>query len=462
MTTSSSLSSMSPVSSAIDYFLSNIQSPSVIYIGFSGGLDSTVLLHALNKVIQNEGDRFKLKAIYIDHGLQAESKGWSVHCQQVCDSLAVELVSLEIELGSFARKGLEAIARTERYKAISGVIEEDSDGCSYLVTGHHQRDQVETLLLNLFRGAGVNGLAAMPFCKDVYSELGSKFKHCRPLLKVPYRDLVEYSEYHQLSYINDQSNQDTQFRRNFVRHDVLQVIESLWPDVQASISNTASHMQETSELLDNFAQKSLSSSKNSCCYIGLFDIQQIPWIEQKNTIRFWFKKNWPGVILSSVHYEWIKKALLNYSNSQNKNFCYKLSTGELRLYKDRLYYLKNKPVAFYLELEEVESLFEVGCNASRNFVFKNIVLEDISHAILRSISTEDNVDKKHIKAFFQRHDIPVWEREFWPVLELQSGRVAVLGCQKCTGLNESLFDKNPSEKQIGLSYLQRMELMQLV
>lgn len=463
MTNSSSLSSLSPVKTAVDSFLFNIKSPSVIYVALSGGLDSTVLLHALNEAIQNQNDRFKLKAIYVDHGLQSESNEWSVHCQQVCDNLGVEFVSLKIELGSFSRKGLEAIARTERYKAISEVIDGASSSSKpYLVTGHHQRDQVETLLLNLFRGAGVNGLAAMPFCKENYSDSGFVFKHCRPLLQVPYRELAKYSEYYQLTYINDQTNQDTQFRRNFVRHDVLKVIESSWPDVQTSISNTASHMQEASELLDNYAQKSLADTNSSCCFIRLRNIQEVPWIEQKNTIRFWFKKNWPEIVLSSTHYDWIKTSLSNYQNSQNKSFSYQLSRGELRVYKDRLYYLKNKPVAFSLALKEVEGLFESRSNSFNIFFFKNNALGNLSNAVLRSISTKDGVDKKQIKAFFQSHEIPVWEREFWPVLELGSGEVIVLGCDKCTVFDKKFLDKNASEKQIGLSYTQRMELMQLV
>ena len=462
MATSSSLSSLSPVKSAVDSFLSKIKSPCVIYVAFSGGLDSTVLLHALNEATQNQTVNFKLKAIYVDHALQAESEAWSIHCKQVCNSLSVGFVSLKIELASFSRKGLEATARTERYKAMAEVIEEASSDKALLVTGHHQRDQVETLLLNLFRGAGVNGLAAMPFCKKRYTDSGLVFEHCRPLLKVPYTELVKYSEYHQLTYINDQTNQDTQFRRNFVRHDVLKVIESSWPDVQASISNTASHMQEACELLDNFAQKSLTDSDSSRCFIGLRNIQQTPWVEQKNTIRFWFKQNWPGVVLSSMHYEWIKTSWLNYSNSQNKNFCYQLSSGELRVYKDRLYYLKNKPVSFSLALKEVEGLFESRLDSFNDFFFKNIALGNLSNAVLRSISTKDGVDKKQIKAFFQSHEIPVWEREFWPVLELDNGEVVVLGCDRCTGVNKNLLDKNTAEKQIGLSYSQRMELMQLL
>ena len=471
MANSSSLSSLSPVNTAVNYFLSSIKSSSVIYVAFSGGLDSTVLLHALNEAIQNENENynFKLKAIYVDHGLQADSKAWSLHCQQVCDGLAVEFVSLEIELGSFSRKGLEAIARTERYKAITEVIEKASASESYLITGHHQRDQAETLLLNLFRGAGVNGLAAMPFCKESYSSSGFVVKHCRPLLKVPYSELGKYSESHQLKYINDQTNQDTQFRRNFVRHDVLKVIESSWPDVQASISNTANHMQEASQLLDIFAQKSLSVTFSSCCFIALHKMEEVSWIEQKNTIRFWFKQNWPGIVLSSGHYEWIKRSLLNYEDSQNQNFSYQLSSGYLRVYKDRLYYLKNKPIAFSLVLKEADSLSEVRpgllnefLDGFNNFIFKNIDLNKSSNAILRSILTTDEINKKHLKSFFQSHDIPVWERAFWPVLELESGEVVVLGCEKCTDVHNDFVDKNASEKHIGLSYARRMELMQLV
>ncbi|WEJ61553.1 tRNA lysidine(34) synthetase TilS [Thiomicrorhabdus lithotrophica] len=462
MAISSSLSSLSSIKSAVDSFLSKIKSPCVIHVAFSGGLDSTVLLHALNQAIQNQSISFKLKAIYVDHGLQAESKEWSDHCKQVCNSLNVEFVSLKVDLASFSRKGLEATARTERYKAMAEVIEEVSSDKSFLVTGHHQRDQVETLLLNLFRGAGINGLSAMPFCIKRYTDSGFVFEHYRPLLKVPYTELVKYSEYNQLIYINDQSNQDTQFRRNFVRHDVLKGIESLWPDVQASISNTASHMQEASELLDNFAQKSLADTCFSSCFIGLRNIQQIPWVEQKNTIRFWFKQNWPGVVLSSMHYEWIKNSWLNYSNSQNKNFCYQLSSGELRVYKDRLYYLKNKPVAFSLALKDVENLFGSTFDLFDDFLFKNISLGDVSNANLRSISPKDVVDKKQMKTFFQSHDIPVWERGVWPVLELENGEVVVLGCEQCTSVNKELLEKNTAIKQIGLSHSQRMELMQLL
>ncbi|BCN93419.1 tRNA(Ile)-lysidine synthase [Thiomicrorhabdus immobilis] len=467
-----------PVQEAVQCFLSSINPDSQLYLAFSGGLDSSVLLHALAGQRQAKHGYVSLTAIYVNHGIQKDSLAWREHCREVCSSLQVEFISIDIELGSYSREGLESKARKLRYQAFESIIKKASKPDSYLLTGHHQRDQAETFLLNLFRGSGVNGLAAMPKVKMVQSGDVFKYQHIRPLLNIPYRCLQDYAEYYQLRHVVDESNAEIRFRRNYVRHKLLPEIESTWPIAQSTLASTAIHMQEASKLLDKLAGNSLKQLKFSSCFIELVDIEELEWVEQKNIIRFWLKRYWPGVVLNSAHYEWILDAFLNFTSSQNQNYGYQLSKGELRLYKTRLYYLANMPKPFEKECElasiGLEGVADVDSERqdvveaySELFVFKNSGLCSFSKVKLRSIKADDQVNRKQLKKFFQSNDIPVWEREFWPVIELADKTVFVLGCERCAdgdagGLKLESLQKDAvldKTEQVGLSYWQRMKLM---
>jgi tRNA(Ile)-lysidine synthase len=187
------------------------------HIAFSGGLDSTVLLHLL--ATRAKIDKLPpLSAIHVHHGLQAAADAWPAHCQFVCDALGVPLRVIRVQVQQGA--SLERAARDARYQAFAEV----TGAGELLVTGQHRDDQAETLLFRLLRGAGVRGLAAMPAQRPLADGY-----LVRPLLDVSRAELEAYAREHQLTWIEDPSNADPRFSRNYLRHHVFPRLTERWP-----------------------------------------------------------------------------------------------------------------------------------------------------------------------------------------------------------------------------------------
>jgi tRNA(Ile)-lysidine synthase len=208
-------------------------------IAYSGGMDSTVLLH-----LATQQSRHPVRAVYVDHGLVSESSDWATHCRQICNQLAVPFTDLKVEVDIKGGQGLEAAARTARYNALKNLLDEDE----ILLTAHHQQDQLETFLLQMLRGGGLQGLAAMPVLTNK-----NGFVHLRPLLNLAANALREYADKAGLSWIEDPSNEQREFDRNFLRHEVLPVLETRWPAAATSVTRSARLNAEAAELLDALA-----------------------------------------------------------------------------------------------------------------------------------------------------------------------------------------------------------------
>ena len=466
------LNSSSFVSQSILSFLNTLTSDQTIYVGYSGGLDSSVVLHALHRAINQGGFANQLVAIHVNHGLQAEADGWSKHCSAYCQLLAIDFMPLKVEVKPAQRQGLEAEARAQRYQAFAKAIQsnnkeklEQKQSPAILVTAHHQRDQAETLLLNLFRGAGIQGLAAMPYSKvlNEAAALDVAVRHCRPLLEVPYQALLHYAKQYQVDYIEDPSNQDSEFKRNLVRNEVLPSLGVHWNGLEQKLADSAGYMQESLELLDELAKLHLSETEYSFDYIS---VPECSIVQKKNLIRFWFKRFWPNVTLSATHFNWVLDALENYENSQNKSFSKQLKIGELRVYKRRLYYLVGSINPFQFSFSNLEALvsfinqspsvFSVGARSKEeSFVFKINKKESGLNIVLRPIQPSDSVNKKQLKAFFQKAGIPFWLRAFWPVLEFgEREQVVILGCPKCSGALQT----DETFVEVALNYSQLRQL----
>jgi len=446
----SNLAKKTSVSSSIDAFLNSINNLNTIYVAYSGGLDSSVLLHSIKHRISVLQLSIDVVALHVNHQLQECSSEWVSHCSRQALAMGVEFTELKVEIENTKRKGLEAIARQKRYQALANyVLVHDEKGV--LVTGHHQRDQAETVLLNLFRGAGVAGLAAMPVCKLI----NQKVKHCRPLLQVPYDDLVGYAESNDIAFIEDPSNQSTEFRRNFVRHKVLPEIEQAWSNAQQQISCAAQHMQEANALLESYADKDLQTIEHASLYICLQDVDKIPWMQQKNTIRYWLKRFHPTTILTAEHFRWIFDALQSYEKSQNQAYQYQLSKGSLRLYKNRLYMLQKMPCSYEYSFSQLSGFIKVCEFESKEFYpFFYNDLQGKDKVILRFLSESDQVNKKALKTYFQQNSIPSWERAFWPVLADENNQVfSILGCSGCL---PNQVDQKRNELQISRDLVWKM------
>ncbi|MCB1822500.1 MAG: tRNA lysidine(34) synthetase TilS, partial [Candidatus Competibacteraceae bacterium] len=219
-----------------------------LIIGYSGGLDSHVLLHVLATQGHHWPER-RLEAIYVDHGLHTASVAWGEHCANVCRDLNLPFRVLKIDARPTPGESPEAAARRARYTAFATELSPDAA----LLTAHHCDDQAETLLLQLLRGAGPHGLAAMP----AVSRLGEGWL-LRPFLEVDRAELLAYARTHDLQWIEDASNTDIGFDRNYLRHQVLPVLRERWPAVNRTLSRSARLCAETATWLDEEAAADLA------------------------------------------------------------------------------------------------------------------------------------------------------------------------------------------------------------
>ncbi|MHC8298190.1 tRNA lysidine(34) synthetase TilS [Pseudomonas sp. ZS1P83] len=253
-------------------------------IAFSGGLDSTVLLHLLAHLAKTESLP-ALNAIHVHHGLQAVADAWPDHCQSVCDALGVPLQVVRVQVQPGA--SLERAARDARYAAFI----EATQANEVLMTAQHRDDQAETLLFRMLRGAGVRGLSGMP-----RQRLLGKGQLLRPLLDVTRAELEAYASEHQLNWIEDPSNQNRQFSRNYLRHQVFPVLTERWPQALATMARSVAHLSEAQGLLDELAQIDLTdaSTANDFDWLGLPSLElaaleKLSAARQRNALSHWLK-----------------------------------------------------------------------------------------------------------------------------------------------------------------------------
>ncbi len=253
-------------------------------LAFSGGLDSTVLLHLLVHLAKTESLP-ALSAIHVHHGLQAAADAWPDHCQSVCDALGVPLQVVRVQVQPGA--SIERAARDARYAAFI----EATQANEVLMTAQHRDDQAETLLFRLLRGAGVRGLSGMPSERPL-----GRGHLLRPLLNVTRAELEAYATEHQLSWIEDPSNQDHQFSRNYLRHQVFPVLTARWPQAVATMARSAAHLSEAQGLLDELAQIDLAhaSTASDFDWLGLPSLElalleKLSDARQRNALSHWLK-----------------------------------------------------------------------------------------------------------------------------------------------------------------------------
>lgn len=216
-----------------------------ITVAYSGGVDSTVLLHALAQLQANYS--FKLKALHIQHGLQPEAERWLTHCAEICRQWQIPFLAERLKQSPGPGESVEAWARQQRLALFErALIGSDS----VLVTAQHQQDQAETLLLQLLRGSGGRGLAAMPALKS----LGSGFL-ARPLLGCSRQQILSYASEHGLRWVEDPSNRNTDFDRNYLRQVIWPQLLQRWPGAASNLARSASHLAAQNRVLDQYCQQ---------------------------------------------------------------------------------------------------------------------------------------------------------------------------------------------------------------
>jgi len=252
-----------------------------LVLGLSGGLDSVVLLEVLRRLAGPLG--FRLSCVHVNHGISPNARRWAAFCARRCKRHAIALALHQVDVEPYRAEGLEAAARRARYQVYA---RQEAD---FVVLAQHLDDQAETMLLQLLRGAGVKGGAAMPLLRQ--QESGRKSKRARapailrPMLALSRKEIEAYAKANKLKWVEDESNADTRYERNFLRHRVLPVIGKAFPGYRATLARAAGHLAEASLILDDLAQAdaTLAVSGNR---LVLAELRRIGVARTKNLVRW--------------------------------------------------------------------------------------------------------------------------------------------------------------------------------
>lgn len=251
-----------------------------LWLAFSGGLDSTVLLHAL-AALRGQLPAYELGAIHIHHGLQDEADAWLAHCHNQCERLGIEMLAEQVKVNLDNGASPEDAARQARYRALAGCMAKGD----ILLTAQHADDQAETLLLQLLRGAGPRGLAAMPAATRF-----ARGWQVRPLLGVSRESLSCWAQAAGLDWIEDPSNLDSRFDRNFLRQAVLPTLKTRWPALNSVLGRVARQQAEAAELLDALAGLDLQVVQGAAAdRLLVSQLLQLPDSRQRNVLRLWLR-----------------------------------------------------------------------------------------------------------------------------------------------------------------------------
>lgn len=243
-------------------------------ICYSGGADSTALLHLLSQTTLRP-----LHALHVNHALQPDAAAWALHCQERCQTLKIPLEILHARVNPNHPQGPEAAARAARFEALRTAMRMGD----VLILAHHREDQAETVLLRLLRGSGVDGLNGMRWL--------SRFEPgwlWRPLLNTPRAALRSYAKEHRLRWVEDPQNLDVRFTRVWLRRQILPALEERQPGVAASLARLAEHAASYSELARDLAQLDLVSLSNGET-LDLDALQRLSRHRQRNALRGWLR-----------------------------------------------------------------------------------------------------------------------------------------------------------------------------
>ena len=396
-------------------------------VAFSGGLDSHVLLRALSRLRQEHP--FRLSAIHVNHGLHRDADEWARHCARICADLDVECRVERIHVADIREHGLEAAARRARYACLAGHVGPDEA----LLTAHQRDDQAETVLLQLLRGAGVHGLAAMPEIAGF-----SRGRLARPLLGFSRAQLLAYARAENLQWIEDPSNRNEHLARNFLRHRVFPRLEQRWPGASEQIARSAGFAAEAAEQLDILAESDWNGCRAPDTFaLSIAALGRLPAPRARNLVRYWLRRQ-GFQAPSALHLDQILAQVAHEPRSRQALI--RWPQAEVRRYRDELVALKpghdTKPASglTWNPLESLE-LPDVGLRL-RALATQG---EGLSQARIGAVPLTvrwrrggeicrlpGRVHHHKLKKLLQEAHVPPWERQRLPLVYVD-GELAAIG-----------------------------------
>ena len=409
----------------------DVDENTTVLAAFSGGKDSTVLVHLLWRLRQSLG--FRLLALHVNHGILPESDHWEAHCAQFCANLNIEFRSTRLELARQRKRINENDARAARYAWLKDEIDEHQ----VLVTAHHLNDQAETVLLNLMRGAGVRGLAAI----QPIQRFSSGWL-IRPLLAAAPKDIDAYVRSWDLKHIEDPSNKDLDYERNYLRHEVLPKLAARWPAAIDQIGKSAAFLSDSRQLVDTLAASDAEECRakgSGFLSIG-FELNVIKLLEltparRMNLIRYWLRTHLDSEPGRAALDQFMDTSLLperKFAKLAWTNHC-------MYRYQDDLY-LARHPASLPklpdipwdlnapLEIEQAGIKLIPSASGEDGLRMKKIT-RGISVRFRRGGEKIILPGRRHssvLKKLFQQHAIPPWERNTLPLIYCENELAAVV------------------------------------
>ncbi len=401
-------------------------SPTAYRVALSGGLDSSVLLHALT-CAWHDGLP-PLRAVHVNHGLQAEAEAWAEHCRRFCAGLGVELSLLRVDARARAGESPEATARHARYQALAELLQTNEA----LLTAHHRDDQAETLLLQLLRGAGPRGLAAMPPSRRLGAGL-----LLRPLLEYDRAELEAYARQHSLVWVEDPSNREHAFERNFLRHQVMPLLRQHWPGLNKTLVRSARACAEAAALNEQLAQQDLGPAQGEV--LPLARLRALPPARRRNVLFHWLRCQGAGLPSAA------QMAQLEQIAAAAQDATPQVGWGEWVVwrYRDALYLLsraETRPLCGVLEWDGrtplvLPGLGRLEAHPVRGRGLRSDTLEGCLQIRFRRGGERCRIrgqgHRRALKKLLQDAGVPPWQRWRIPLLFIDDQLAAVIGHWVC-------------------------------
>lgn len=399
-----------------------------LVLGLSGGLDSTVLLHALLNLAPDF--QRPLLAVHIHHGLSPNADAWAAQVQALCTKLAVPL---EVHHVTVAREAsLEAAARVARYAAFGKTLRAGDA----LLLAQHQDDQAETVLFRLLRGAGVTGLGAMQAATRFALTADVSVPQWRPMLGVSRAALEHYAAAHALVWVEDESNRDTRYARNFLRQEIFPRLKTQWPAIAQTLAATAQRMQEADRLLDEMAAEMAQNAIDERMRLYIPAWLALSPARQQVLLRYWLRQQGlpvPGAdLLGRIGSEVIAaqgkaKPLLTWAGC------------EIRRYREYVYAMVPRPVLDQQWQCEWNGKLPLVLPDGRVLLVETSMKDKALPLFMvryrrggERMRLAGKVQSDELKKLFQDAAIPPWERERMPLVFVGNELVAVVGLSACS------------------------------
>ncbi|WP_020482997.1 tRNA lysidine(34) synthetase TilS [Methylomonas sp. MK1] len=397
-----------------------------VFVAYSGGLDSTALLDLCVGLPALAG---KIVAVYVDHGLQAESAGWGEHCRRQAESLGVDFELLTVDARASNGESPEAAAREARYRALRQLLAVDD----IILLAQHREDQMETLLLQLFRGAGVSGLAGMP----IASAFGNG-QLLRPLLDVAKVDIQRYAQTHGLQWVEDPSNQSSNFDRNYLRNEILPTLKQRWPSLDKTVARSAKLCGDAAQMIEAWANQTLPAVFDPTDgSFNIADLSAFSATQLNCLLRQWLGRMGLKPPSQAVLQTLVEQSIGGRADALPQIY---IQGHSIRTYRQKLYCIpelnlrKDTEAKCWAQEQEQISLSN-GYVLRRNSASVGLSKDLWQNAKVtveprrggEKLKLAGRVGHHCLKKLYQEAGVPPWERDIRPLIYLDGSLAAVAG-----------------------------------